>query len=52
MLKYLHKYMMLHISDKEINDCIVDLHPVPDSIKKVPELDSYIKSLWQQTTKP
>jgi len=51
MLKYLHKYMMLHISDKEINDRIVDLHPVPDNIKKVPELDSYIKSLLATNNK-
>ena len=49
--EYIHKYMGAHIAEKEIKDSILYEHPVPSNIKKVPELDSYMKNLLNDNSK-
>ena len=49
--EYIHKYMGVHIAEKEIKDSILYEHPVPSNIKKVPELDSYMKNLLNDNSK-
>ena len=43
MVEYIHRYMNANIPAKEIKEKILSLNPVPSNIKRVPELDSYIK---------
>ena len=51
LLDYIHKYMSSHISDKDIKENILSENPVPSNLKKIPELDSYIKVLLQDNSK-
>ena len=45
MVSYLHKYISVHISDKEIKDKILDDNPIPSNVKETQALDTYIKEL-------
>ena len=48
LAEYIHRYLKLHISDEEIKDNVILEHPVPSNIKEVPELDSYLKVIFQR----
>lgn len=48
---YVHKYMKSHIPDKDVKEKVLAQNPVPSNIRKVPELDSYIKILLQDNSK-
>jgi len=51
MVEYIHRYMNANIPTKEIKEKILSLNPVPSNIKRVPELDSYIKELLVENNK-
>lgn len=43
--------MKCHVSEKDIKDKVLSENPVPSNIKRVPELDLYIKILLQDNDK-
>ncbi|XP_066912059.1 uncharacterized protein [Clytia hemisphaerica] len=45
LLEYIHKYIKLHVTDKDIKDSIIYENPVPTNLKQVPELDGYIRTI-------
>ena len=51
MVSYLHKYISVHISDKEIKDKILDDNPIPSNVKETQALDTYIKELMIENKK-
>ena len=51
MVDYVHRYMNIKIQDKEVKEKILTFNPVPRNIKKVPELDSYMKELLVENNK-
>jgi len=51
LLEYIHKYMYLHVKDKNVDECILKDSPIPNNVRKVSELDSYIKNLLQDNSK-
>ena len=50
-VRYIYKYMGTHNSEKDIKESILLEHPVQSNVKKVPELDSYIKNLLNDNSK-
>ncbi|XP_066912456.1 uncharacterized protein [Clytia hemisphaerica] len=51
LLEYIHKYIKLHVADKDIKDSIVWENPVPTNLKQVPDLDSYIRTILSNNNK-
>ena len=48
---YLNKYLSKHLHMKDLKERVLDDYPAPANIKRVPELDSYIKELLQEGSK-
>jgi len=45
LVEYVHKYMDLIVTEKEVKERIMNENPVPKNIRKVQELDSYMKDV-------
>ena len=50
LVDYIHKYMKVHVSDKEIKDNVL-YDPVPSNIREVPQLDNYMKTILSDNSK-
>ena len=48
---YLNRYMVKHLSQKELKEKVADEYPAPLNIKTVPTLDNHIKELLQEGQK-
>ena len=51
LVDYIHKYMKVHVSDKEIKDNVLYDSPVPSNIREVPQLDNYMKTILSDNSK-
>ena len=51
MKSYIEKYIATHVQEKDLKEHTYKVHPVPTNLKKVPELDSYIKTLLQDNSR-
>ena len=51
LVDYIHKYMKVHVSDKEIKDNVLYDNPVPSNIREVPQLDNYMKTILSDNSK-
>ena len=51
LVEYVRKYMDLIVTEKEVKEHIMNENPVPKNIRKVQELDSYMKDLLVENNK-
>eukprot|EP00111_Clytia_hemisphaerica_P010915 TCONS_00031971-protein len=51
MKLYIEKYIATHVQEKDLKEQVYSEHPVPANLKKVPELDSYMKTLLQDNSR-
>ena len=51
LVDYIHKYMKVHVSDKEIKNNVLYDNPVPVDIREVPQLDNYMKTILTDNSK-
>jgi len=49
-IEYVHKYIGVHVTDKEIKEHILEQSPLLSNLRKVPELDSHIRNILQQNS--
>ena len=50
-LQYIHKYLKIHVPEKDLKDNIVNFHPAPSNLRVVPELDGYIRTILSNNNK-
>ena len=51
LVDYVHQHMQEHIPPRDLKEGIMEINPIPTNIRKVPELDNYIKNTLQENTK-
>jgi len=51
MRDYTHKYMNLHLQNRDIKEKILEEHPIPTNLKPIQELDSHIKEILSENHK-
>ena len=45
LVDYLHKYMVSHVSEKNIQEKVLTDNPVTTNIRSTPELDTFIRDV-------